>query len=70
MWNFVTRLGQKEKARAMLADGDVLVPRISSAQGTVDLGDSWGAWLFARIVMDEAFDLIQPAVPTAGGQQG
>src|SRR5258706_9585541 len=45
------QLGQKEKARALLADGDALAPRISSARETVDLGDSWVAWLFARILL-------------------
>jgi serine/threonine protein kinase len=54
------QLGQKEKALAMLADGDTLALRISSAQETVDLGDSWVAWLFARILLDEAGQLIQP----------
>ena len=54
------QLGQKEKASAMVADGDALAPRISSAQDTVDLGDSWVAWLLARISLDEAGQLIQP----------
>jgi serine/threonine protein kinase/tetratricopeptide (TPR) repeat protein len=54
------QLGRKDKARAMLADGDSLAPRISSAQDTVDLGDSWAGWLFARISLDEAGQLIQP----------
>ena len=54
------QLGQKEHARAMLADGDSLAPRISSTADTVDLGDSWPAWLFARITLDEAGQLIQP----------
>jgi tetratricopeptide (TPR) repeat protein len=54
------QLGQKAKARALLADGDALAPRISPAQDTVDLGDSWAAWLFARILLDEAWQLIQP----------
>ena len=54
------QLGQKEKARAMLAGGDSLAPRISSAPDTVDLGDSWVAWLCARILLDEAGQLIQP----------
>ncbi len=52
------QLGQKEKARAMLAGGDSLAPHISSAQHTVDLGDSWLAWLFARISLDEGGQLI------------
>jgi hypothetical protein len=59
------QLGQKEKARAMLAEGDSLAPRLASAQGTVDLGDSWVAWLFARISLDEAAQLVQPDPATA-----
>lgn len=54
------QLGQKEKARATLVKGDSLTPRISSAKDNVDLGDSWVAWLFARITLDEAGQLIQP----------
>jgi serine/threonine protein kinase/tetratricopeptide (TPR) repeat protein len=64
------QLGQKEKARAMLASGDSLAPRISSAQDAVDLGDSWAAWLFARILLDEAGQLIQPeTIIEAKGKQ-
>jgi serine/threonine protein kinase len=58
------RLGKKTEARTLLAKGNALAPRISSAQDTVDLGDSWVAWLFARITLNEAFALIQPASPT------
>ena len=54
------QLGQKENARTMLAHGNSLAPQISSAKDTVDLGDSWVAWLFARILLDEAGQLIQP----------
>jgi hypothetical protein len=60
------QLGQKDTARAMLAKGDTLAPRISSASGTVDLGESWVPWLFARVLLDEAAALIQPG-STAGG---
>ncbi len=47
------QLGQKDKAREALAVGDALVPRAE------DLGESWVAWLMARISLDEATGLIQ-----------
>jgi serine/threonine protein kinase len=53
------QLGQKETAREMLAKGDILAPRIASKPDNVDLGESWVAWLFARISLDEATALIQ-----------
>jgi len=58
------QLGQKEAARSMLSKGNTLVPGILSHQGNVDLGDAWVAWLFARIALDEATALIQPASTT------
>jgi hypothetical protein len=54
------RLGDKDEARAVLAEGDTLVPQISQTHEAVDLGDSWLAWLIARISLDEATTLIQP----------
>jgi tetratricopeptide (TPR) repeat protein len=54
------QLGQKDAARATLAEGNTLAPGISHTNGAVDLGDSWLAWLFARITLDEAGQLIQP----------
>jgi len=54
------QLGQKDVARATLAEGNTLAPGISHTNGAVDLGDSWVAWLFARITLDEARQLIQP----------
>jgi tetratricopeptide (TPR) repeat protein len=54
------QLGQKEKARAMLADGDALTPSVPSAHDNVDLGDSWVGWLFTRVLLDEAGQLVQP----------
>ena len=54
------QLGQKDVARATLAEGNTLAPVISHTNGAVDLGDSWVAWLFARITLDEAGQLIQP----------
>jgi tetratricopeptide (TPR) repeat protein len=53
------QLGQKETARAMLAKGDTLAPSITTSDDVVDLGNSWVAWLFARISLDEASVLIQ-----------
>jgi len=54
------QLGEKDAARAMLAKGDALAPNIQPASQAVDLGDSWVAWLMARISLDEAGSLIQP----------
>jgi tetratricopeptide (TPR) repeat protein len=53
------RLGQKEQARGTLSQGNKLVPENSSAHG-VDLGDGWLDWVVARILLDEAGQLIQP----------
>ena len=52
------RLGQKDEARHALAEGDALAPPISRKTGVVDLGESWVAWLMARISLDEAAKLI------------
>ena len=54
------QLGQKDVARTTLAKGNTLAPGISHTNGAVDLGDSWVAWLEARISLDEAGRLIQP----------
>jgi len=54
------QLGEKEEARAALGKGDELAPAISSAGADdLDLGESWVAWLMARISLDEATKLIQ-----------
>jgi hypothetical protein len=42
----------------MLANGELLTPKISPAHEAVDLRDSWVAWLEARISLDEAGKLI------------
>jgi hypothetical protein len=55
------QLGQKDAARAALLNGDTLAPRISPETGAVDLGESWVAWLMARISLDEATALINTA---------
>ena len=53
------QLGQKDEARAALAQGDALAPGILRERGAEDLGESWVAWLMARISIDEAARLIQ-----------
>jgi tetratricopeptide (TPR) repeat protein len=64
------QLGQKDIAQTMLAKGDALAPGISKTQGTVDLGESWVAWLIARVSLDEATALFQSGSTTnaASGQ--
>ena len=57
------QLGQKDEARAALAKGDALAPGILPERGAVDLGESWVAWLMARISLDEATTLIQNKNP-------
>jgi tetratricopeptide (TPR) repeat protein len=58
------QLGQKQKARDMLAKGEALVPGIMPQNVAEDPGDTWLAWLYPRITLDEAGALIQP---TPGG---
>jgi serine/threonine protein kinase len=53
------KLGQKDVARVMLDNGDSLTPNILPSHEAVDLGDSWVAWLLARISLDEATALIR-----------
>lgn len=55
------QLGQKKAAQAALLKGDALAPRISPETGPVDLGESWVAWVMARISLDEATALINAA---------
>jgi tetratricopeptide (TPR) repeat protein len=64
------QLGQKDEARAMLAKGDALAPGISPVRDDEDLGESWMAWLFARITLDEATALILPASTTENSPNG
>jgi len=59
------QLGQKDTARTILLKGEALAPTISPGRDTVDLGGMWAVWLFARISLDEAATLIQPA-PRSG----
>jgi tetratricopeptide (TPR) repeat protein len=55
------RLERKDAARTILGQGEALAPRILPGQSGVDLGESWVAWLMARISLDEADTLIQPS---------
>jgi len=51
------RLGLKDAARATLNEGNKLAQDISSNQA-VDLGDGGINWLVARILLNEATELI------------
>ncbi len=62
-------LGQKDMARTMLEKGDSLTPDISHSPEPVDLGDSWTAWLEARISLNEADALIQSSSKTGRASQ-
>jgi serine/threonine protein kinase len=61
-----SQLGQKERAQLMLGKGDALAPAVSPGSEPEDLGESWVAWLMARVSLDEAAALIQPASATNG----
>ena len=54
------QLGNQNEARAALAQADALAPRLSRTADSIDLGESWVAWLMARISLDEATRLIRP----------
>jgi tetratricopeptide (TPR) repeat protein len=57
------RLEKKDEARAMLAKGDALEPRVMPVNTAENPGTAWLAWLYARIQLDEAAALIQPGAP-------
>jgi serine/threonine protein kinase len=53
------QLGLKDEARTTLSQGNILAPAISSTHAdAVDLGGGWLSWLVARILLDEATELI------------
>lgn len=60
-WN----LGKKDEARAVLATGESLAPREMPAHVADDAGSAWLVWLFARIQLEEAEALINPATAAA-----
>jgi hypothetical protein len=51
------RLGLKDVAKDTIAQGNRLAPEMPSTQ-TQDLGDGWLDWLIARILLNEAIDLV------------
>jgi len=58
------QLGEKDRARAMLAKGNTLEPNVMPVSIMEDPSNAWLAWLFARIQLDEAAALIQPGSAT------
>jgi len=58
------RLGQQSAARVALAQGNASAPDFVPENRTTDLGESWMAWLMARISLEEATTLIDPANST------
>jgi eukaryotic-like serine/threonine-protein kinase len=52
------QLGRTDQALAAFGRGDRLAP-VSSRETSDDLGESWVAWLMARISLDEAAGLIR-----------
>src|SRR5437868_4672657 len=52
------RLGEKEAARSMIAKGEKLAPAQLPPLVAEEPGNAWLAWLFARISLDEANELI------------
>jgi serine/threonine protein kinase/tetratricopeptide (TPR) repeat protein len=55
------QLGQMDAARDMLQKGGLLAPAVPPGTEPDDLGESWVAWLVARISLDEAATLLQTA---------
>jgi tetratricopeptide (TPR) repeat protein len=53
------QLGHKDDARALLVQGDALVPKISFLPNIKNIGGDWLPWLFARISLDEATALVE-----------
>ncbi len=60
------QLGEKDEARAMLAKGDALDPRIMPGSVAEDPGNAWLAWLYARIQLEEATALLVSAEAAQG----
>jgi tetratricopeptide (TPR) repeat protein len=64
------QLGQKDAARDALAQGNELAQPISASGKAVYLGSSWVAWIFARVTLDEATELIGRASNRANRSNG
>jgi serine/threonine protein kinase/Tfp pilus assembly protein PilF len=62
------RLGRREEARASFSRGEALAPPTLPAAMAEDPGSGWLAWVFARIQLDEAAELLgaadSPAKPS------
>jgi eukaryotic-like serine/threonine-protein kinase len=54
-----SQLGQRNEALVAVGNGDALAPAFSPEKGADDLGESWVAWVMARVSLDEATKLIQ-----------
>jgi serine/threonine protein kinase/tetratricopeptide (TPR) repeat protein len=63
------QLGRKDAAQTMLAKGDALAPGVPRGHDAGDLGESWVAWLFARVSLDEAAALVESRATTNGNFQ-
>lgn len=57
------RLGKLAEAREILAKGEALAPRVMPPELAETPDNSWLAWLFARIVLDEAVSVVQSFAP-------
>ncbi len=55
------QLGEKDKARAMLAKGEEFAPPTMPPSIAEDPSTAWQGWLYARIQLDEATALIGPS---------
>jgi tetratricopeptide (TPR) repeat protein len=64
------QLGEKDLALAMLAKGNALAPPSMPVDIATDPGNSWLAWLFARIQLDEATALISPDLTSGSNNPG
>ena len=62
------QMGHKDAARATLASGDTLAPSLSLERDANDLGESWVAWLLARISLDEATKLLETGLTNQPNQ--
>jgi tetratricopeptide (TPR) repeat protein len=65
------QMGEKNAAREALAKGNACAPELLPQKDSADLGESWVAWLIARISLDEATRLIQngSSIDQNSGQQ-
>lgn len=60
------QIGKKDAAQAMLTRGNQLAPGNLHGNGNISPGESWVAWLIARISLDEATELIRRSSTSNG----